>query len=81
MPFAAMWTVMLILLSGCGIGGRAPADTFCAVSRPQLIRPPPREWRDRFGPDERPGDYDRLTAETAAAILAHNEIGAAQCRW
>lgn len=79
-PFGVMWIAMLILTSACA-AGPVPTDSYCALARPQTVRLPPREWQDRFMPDERPGDYDRLTATTARGIAAANEIGATQCRW
>jgi len=80
MAFAALLIVSLTPLTGCA-AGPGPTDSFCAVAQP--VRPylPPREQSVTFGPDERPGDYDRLTPATARAMLAHNQIGRALCNW
>lgn len=78
--FAALSIATLTLTSACA-AGTVPTDSFYAQARPQTVRLPPREWQDRFMPDERPGDYDRLTPQTARGLVAHNEIGERQCRW
>jgi hypothetical protein len=36
---------------------------------------------ERWLPDERPGQYDRLTMETARNLLRHNMTGRVLCQW
>lgn len=80
MPWSAMWIGLLILLPSCGGTGPEIGD-FCDLGGPVRITPPPEEYAGRFMPDERPGQFDRLTVETAREILRNNLTGRALCRW
>lgn len=77
---SAMWIALLILLPSCAGTGRGIGD-FCDLGGPVRITPPPEEYAGRFMPGERPGQFDRLTVETAREILRNNLTGRALCRW
>ena len=81
-----MWSsfklaVPLILLASCGERVSHATGSFCAVAAPVYVRLAPDGEAERWLPDERPGDFDRLTTETARALLRHNMTGRVLCQW
>ena len=65
------------LVSSCPAIGGAGCDNW----RPVFVTPPPAEYRTQFAPGERPGDYDRMTTETARTVLGNNLFGRRACGW
>ena len=53
----------------------------CSVGRVVTVRLPPPDQMERFMEGERPGDYDRLTAQTARDLLTANATLAVVCGW
>jgi len=68
MPWKTTCAALAIALSAtaCAPAGPAGPEAACAAFRPIYLAP---------------AEVEALTAETAAAVLAHNETGVRVCGW